>query len=619
MPLTKLLQSAGWPTDTLVLDFETYFNKEYSLKNLSTSEYIYDERFEVLGLAYKRNDEAAWFIPSAASWQWALKQVVQTRTILMHNAHFDALILHKLGIHCPYVLDTRMMSRHVYARRPRHSLKALADAYNLPAKGDTMEFLGVHATDDLTELAKYAKNDAEITYQLALRLAPLISRPAMELWLMNHTLNLFLNSPFVLDVEKANRIQELMDRKLQRDLKRAGTTTTEVNSAAKLQARLESLGVKVPMKRGKKKENPCFSKQDPEYPGLLHHENHDVRVLMQAREASKTWPTQIKRIETFKKQAACRGGNLPVYLNYYGAGPGRWSGGDGTNLQNLSVRGGTRLRRQIRGLICAPLGHSLVVVDSSQIEARGVDWISDQLDYLDLWRHKALIYELFAVQLYGGRVEDITGTQRSAGKTGILGAGYGMGADRCVDYARTTFKIILNLLEADRLIQLYRKTHAEVVKFWYAIDHAFKFVVCHHTTKELAGGRLQIAWVPGEKIISIRLPNGRKLYYHHPRLTTKGGQTELRTDEHAHLWGGVLTENVVQAISRDVLAENIYTLEHMGIPVSLHVHDEVVMCVPTEQADDVLKQALEVFSQSPTWAADWPLGGAGKVMPRYGK
>lgn len=621
MPLTKLLQSAGWPTDTLVIDFETYFDTEYSLKKMSMMEYVNDERFEVLGVATRMGDYTSFV--EAEQLESFLRMGVNpphaplnSFTLLMHNAYFDCLILRTYGIHPKYVLDTRNMSRHVFARS-KHSLKNLAQAYDLPLKGDTMQFKGLRLADMTQEqrsaLAEYACNDAEITYQLALRLAPLISNPETELWTMQHTLDLFLHSPLLLDGAWATRLQARMRKKLVHALAKAMTSPKEVNSPKRLSKRLVAAGAVIPMKQGKAGPIPCFAKTDEGYAKLLDHENKDVRSLVRARQAVKTWPTQIQRIDTLVNQTDANGGNLPVYLNYYGAGTGRFSGGDGTNLQNLSTRSPHRLQNLIRTLIVAPPGQTLVVVDAAQIEARGTDWVSGQEDYLELWRQNKPIYELFAQNLYRCPLEEIKGKKRQAGKVGILGCGFGMGWRQARVFAKNTYKIDLTDAEAKALVNVYRSTHDKVVYFWKAIEHFFKFTVAYKATREFRGLRSQ--WEPNEDIVSIQLPNSRKLYYHSPRVS---GDT-ITTVEHPHLWGGVLTENIVQAMARDVLVDNIRALERQGLHVCHHVHDEVVICVDENEANSVLEKTIQVFKTPPAWAPDWPVSGAGKTMRRYGK
>lgn len=627
MPLTKLLQSAGWPTGTLVLDFETYFDKDYSLKKMSMVGYVNDPRFEILGYAFKRNEEEAGFLKSLDSLfnpsLGHLRRVGEYYTIIMHNAYFDCLVFKKLGIKLPYVLDTRSMDYHLYARRPcKHSLDKLARAFDLGTKGNTKDFTELHADGDpeqLANLAAYAVNDAELEYKLARRLAPYISNPRLELQMMKHTLDLFLDSPIELDTDWATRLQDRMNRKLQRSLAAAQTDSTEVNSPTKLTARLQVLGVTVPMKRGKKGPIPCFAKTDEEYDKLLHHEDPAVRTLMNARQANKTWPTQIKKIETIKKQTQANGGKLPVYLNYYSAGTGRWGGGGGTNLQNLSTRSPDRVQNLIRTTLKAPDGHVFVVVDAAQIEARGVDWISGQEDYLDLWRSGKDVYKQFASEIYKCPIDTVTKKQRIGGKTGTLGSGYGMGTERLVDYALNKFKLELTFAEADGIVQAYRRTHDKVTAFWNDIERAFKAVLKYRLPKTLADGQLTVAWVPGEDIMYIELPSTRRLYYHHPRLRSSARGTQITTEDHEKMWGGVLTENIVQAISRDILAENITALERQGLHVCLHVHDEVVLCVPEADADSVLAATVGVFRSVPAWATGWPLDGDGRIMRRYGK
>jgi DNA polymerase len=271
------------------------------------------------------------------------------------------------------------------------------------------------------------------------------------------------------------------------------------------------------------------------------------------------------------------------------------------------------LQNLIRTLIVAPPGQTLVVVDASQIEARGTDWIAGQEDYLELWRNDEPVYERFAQAMFRCPFESVTKKMRQGGKVGILGGGYGMGDKQMRVFSKNTYHLDLTPAESKQIIVGYRTTHDKVVYFWKSIEHFFKFTVAYKAVREFRGLRIQ--WEPNEDIVSIRLPNTRKLYYHSPRVH---GDT-VTTVEHPHLWGGVLTENIVQAMSRDVLVDNIRALEQQGLHVCHHVHDEVVICVDEKDADAVLEKTIQVFKIPPTWAPDWPVSGAGKAMKRYGK
>lgn len=638
MNLPELLQIAEYPADTCVVDWETYFTSDYNLRKTSISEYVTDEKFRILGVAIKVNKKPVTFLSNnsptiSQDFLAKLQEYAGGYTIINHNSLFDALIAKRLGLQWPYVLDTLAMARHFNSRR-HNDLKRLSHDYKLPAKGDTLQFRGLKEPTDA--LAEYANQDAENTYSLAEIFAEYMTNPKLELWLMQHTLGLFLDPVLRINDNRAVKIQNLMQRKIVLAMKKAGTSLEEVNSPIKLKARLEAMGVDVPMKPGKPKNGkphmiPAFAKTDYGYQLLADHDNSKVRELIQARKSAKSWPKLIKRIHNIVHQTWARGNKLPVPLKYYGASTGRWAGTEKTNLQNLSKRSDERLVRQVRSIIYAPPAHRLVIVDAAQIEARGVVWIAEQEEALKEYREYDALkdqpklqkmkdrYRLLATEVYRCLVEDVIETQRTTGKILTLGCGYGMGAVRCVDYAKTTFKVDMTVADATKYIKIYRAQNPKVVKFWYSIENAFKFVMTYKTPRYLSSGRIRVSWVPGRDVIALRLPNTRVLYYHSPRMQTEQGRSHLSTEFTPHLWGGLLTENIVQAISRDILGEAIYAMEHENIPVALHVHDETISVIPLADAESVMKRVEEIFSIIPSWAEGWPLGAGGKIVERYGK
>jgi DNA polymerase len=120
----------------------------------------------------------------------------------------------------------------------------------------------------------------------------------------------------------------------------------------------------------------------------------------------------------------------------------------------------------------------------------------------------------------------------------------------------------------------------------------------------------------------ITLPNGGELKYHHVKIEPGqyGDMVSVYNDQthsHDHLWGGALTENVVQAISRDVLAEALLRVEARGYHVAMHVHDELVACVPENQGEAALACEIEELSRRPAWAPELPLGAEGKMSRCY--
>ena len=390
----------------------------------------------------------------------------------------------------------------------------------------------------------------------------------------------------------------------------------------------------IPMKQGKNGLIPALAKTDSGRERLLNHNNKRVRQLMMARIAIKSWPLHQKRIGRLEQAAKCAGGRLSVPLKYYGSHTGRWSGAGGINLQNLPARGHA-LINEIRGLIEAPDGCMLVIGDLCQIEARGTDWISEQNDMVRAWAEGRQIYCEFASELTGKRIRkpkktdspvvaEWYGKYRGMGKVAILGAGYGMGVDQCITFAKDTYGVILTQPQAEELIKLYRRTHTQVVLFWKKIENAFRLATQNAPQAyELAYG---LRFFREDDATVIQLPSGRKLYYTGAAVEGTARNPQLvMTDPRAtyggtiHMWGGYLTENVVQAMSRDVLAEAVLKVEALGVRVPLIVHDDMSVIVPEQEAEIYKTQIEDIARTAPTWAPGWPVDIECKISKEYSK
>ena len=184
---TDILARAGFPPRTLVLDFETYFDKDYTLKKLSPPEYIADERFEVLGVAWKLGDAPAQFSS-------ALPTIALPVTVVGHHLNFDAMVLAmRYGVHPSHMIDTVSLMRSVFPKH-RAGLADVAKVLGLPAKGDTNAFKGLRRAgmtpQQLDALAGYATNDADLEHAALHRLLPEIDNPEIELPLIHHTVTL---------------------------------------------------------------------------------------------------------------------------------------------------------------------------------------------------------------------------------------------------------------------------------------------------------------------------------------------------------------------------------------------------------------------------------------------
>jgi DNA polymerase len=640
-----VLRKTRWPTDVVVLDWETYFDANYKLKSLSTIEFIEDARFEELGVAAKLvfgdrpySSEPAHFWAKPRDYlKWLQHEYgrdLERLTVVHHNARFDnTIMVRKHGITARYVTDTRDLSRHLDARS-RHTLEILCERWHLPCKGDTMQFKGLHAadlTDDLYRaLSAYAVNDADRTFDLLAILLPQLTRPQIELPLIHHTLRLYTHPTLRIDRSEADRLCGLMEAQVVKDVSPTGATPAEISGnksfVALLASALAETGQTVPMKAGKKGMIPALAKDDNAITEFKRHPNPKVRQLIMARQAVKSWPLHLKRVRAMIAQSQASGGWLLNPLNYYGAHTGRWSGGEGINTCNLPTRGGG-LQTEIKHIIVPPPGCVLIMADAAQIEARGVAWISGQDDLCEAFRQKRDVYSEFASEVLAAPVRKpmksdpepvakLLEGRRAIGKTGILGMGYGMAHERALEYMESYPELRpklesgeIDLLFCKQVVETYRRKYTRVPQFWRDIEDVFRYVTRYSTPKSLRNLHVRR---DGTTTI-IRLPSGRCLFYPRAAISSDRRLRFMWGD----LWGGTLTENIVQAMSRDILAEAILFMEKHGFRVAHHVYDSIITVVPEGRQKDALECVTRALTHVPSWAVGWPLGVDAKIGKRY--
>jgi DNA polymerase len=665
--ISDILRQVGYPEETLVLDFETYFDSDYLFEKLSTIEYITDKRFAFTGLGLKFNSETPIFVPGphVARAVGRLRNRVNNLTVVIHNAKFDATVLsEKFGIYLPHVIDILDLSRY-YDSRMKHDLGSLAKLFKVKAKGDTKQFAGQHWEDmDHQAMKGYCLGDVEVEYDLLEKLLPMIDNPGIELLLMQHTLDLYLKPPFRLDTKPAQEIADGMSVELDKDIEKVTSlvmkyatkkkpTPIEIIRAAsifpKILADVLPKGEQVPMKQNKPKHDkpkkmiPALAQEDIAFQLLLAHSNEQVRNLCKAKAACTSWPLHQAKVEGLIRQAACAGGNLHAPIKYYGAHTGRWSGMEGINLLNMGGKGRGKpvhpLIAKVRNAILPPEGHKFIIVDSAQIEAREVAWISGQNDLLKDFSTGGDPYSRLATKVFGERVwkptkeEEKTpegqtaGIRRGLGKDTDLGAGFGLGSNTLFNRCRQneTLRPLFDSGEytwdtIDNLIKTFRSDYPRIPAFWRAIEKCFRWVTKYPNERmeyKIPGTDRVVLrfWKEGSTTI-IQLPSGRRLFYRYAAVNPKDKSLKYIWGP---LWGGTLTENVIQAICRDLLAGWLLECERQGIHIVLHSYDELVGCVEEDRAERALGEMKRIMTTGPDWAAGLPLDVEGEIAETYKK
>ncbi len=408
----------------ITLDFETYYANDYSLTKLTTESYIRDPRFQVIGFSYKINDDyPVWVSGPMQALSRKLRELnIENSALLAHNMAFDGAILSWIfGIRPKYYFDTLSMARPIMGLTVGGSLAALATAYAVGTKGtDVLNAKNLRledfGADQLTEYGAYCSNDVQLTYDIFQRMRE--DFPKKELYIIDLFMRMYCDPVLDLDRDVLERHLVAVRERKQALLDTISTVEdakSVIMSNPKFAEMLRSLGVNPPTKTSVTtgKETYAFAKTDVGMKELLDHPDVRVQTLVAARLGTKS---TIEETRTESFIGIADRGPLPVPLSYYGAHTGRASGWDKINLQNLP-RGG-----ELRQAICAPYGHTLVAVDSSQIEARMTAWLAGQDDLVKDFGRGEDIYSKFATAVYDRPITKSDKVERFVGKT-CLAAG----------------------------------------------------------------------------------------------------------------------------------------------------------------------------------------------------
>jgi DNA polymerase len=599
------------------LDFETYYDQQFSLSKITTEEYIRSPLFETIGVGVKVNEEeTVWFTGDDAgvasflgNFDWS------SSALLAHNALFDAAILSwRYNIIPKAILDTLSMARAIHGTEVGNSLAKLSLFYKLGVKGtEVVDARGKRREDfeaqDLAQYGEYCKNDVELTAKLFKKLAPHFE--FKELKLIDLTIRMFSEPSLVLDQNLLK--QHLAEVKYRKALllEEAGVETRDdLMSNQKFAQMLINLGVTPPMKISPAtgKETLAMAKSDEEFKALAEHEDLRVQALVAARLGNKS---TLEETRTERFMGIAERGMMPVPLQYYAAHTGRWGGADKINLQNLPSRG--KNANKLKFSIKAPEGYYLIDSDSSQIEARMLAWLSGQDDLTENFKNGEDVYKIMASAIYAKAVSEVMPNERFVGKTTILGAGYGMGAKK-FGIQLKTFGTEIEESEAIHIVQTYRQTYPQIPLLWTAGRHAIEAMVKNQNTP-FGNGCVEVHGTEG-----ILLPNG--LYQRYPNLR------KVRTDDgeqyvydarrgSVKIYGGKLVENICQALARCVIGEQMLRIAKRYKPV-LTVHDAVACIAPKEEVEEAMAYVQECMRWTPDWAKGLPVNCEAGYGQSYG-
>ncbi len=614
------LEVNGITYSLVTIDFETHYGKDYTLSGkMNTSEYVRDDRFHVHGVAIKKgNGKTLWY--TGRNIALALKEIDWSKTAMIgHNTAFDGFITSEVYGHKPaFYIDTLSMSRATRGHATHHDLDTVAKAFGHGGKvkrdalANTKDKMQL-TKDEEAKLGGYAVDDVDDTYKIFWDMYP--HMPDDELRLVDITMRMFCDPVLEIDIPRVKAELENELGAKAAALLRSGAQVDDLMSNDKFARLLQAAGAQLPQKISPStgKMTYAFAKSDLAFQDLMETGNDKVRALCEARLKVKSTIGET-RANRFL-EAGRDGMKLPILLNFSGAHTHRWSGGNKMNLQNLK-RGG-----ELRRSILAPKGHVVVVADSAQIEARVLAWLSQQMDIVNAFATKQDVYKLMASVIYNVPVEDVTKDQRFIGKICVLGLGYGMGPQKL----QQTLKVgnmgppvDISEDECRRIVGIYRQKNWKIKAFWKKMDQVITNMTLGIESKE---GPLEV----GKGF--IRLPNGMFLQYFGLHGTAEITRDDLVMTETTYLtrtgrtklYGGLLTENVVQALSRIIIAEQMLKIHDAGYRLVTMAHDEIVIVAKKKDAEKALDFMIQVMSTPPDWAPGLPLAAEGGFATNYSK
>jgi DNA polymerase len=633
-------QAARRPAGKILFhDLET--RSRIDLKNMGTHRYAVDPSTSVLCVGYAIGDSPVklWtpsdpvpapFIEAARNDDWV---------IIAHNANFERCITqHVLMPRYAWpeipLAQWRCSMAMAYASALPGKLEKAAEALDLPYQKDadgarlmrTLSKPRADGTfvDDLELLGRlydYCKNDVEVERALFMALPPL---PASEqrIWEIDQTIN---ERGFHIDgelLDAAHRVVVEGERRLLAEFHEL----TKLDSPAqvtKLIAWLADHGCEV------------SDLQKATLSAALRRKglSDEVRRVIELRRALAH--ASAAKIETLlawqMADSRVRG-----TLAYHGAATGRWVG-RGPQPQNFK-RDGERIAEKIdailaggeglespievvgditRALICASPGHRLLIADFSGVESRVLAWIAGEHNKLEMWKKFDHTGDPRDDPYFiGGRmIGHPEAAARAAGKIADLAFGFQGGVGAWKNFAPADDTSDEETIKRYR--DAWRAAHPATVQFWYAVDKAAIKAVEQPGVEHKVG---KLTFRYDQRFLRLTLPAGRAISYPFPRIAqnrfdrpclmfkdSAGGKfVDCKFGQGAY--GGLLTENIVSGIARDLLAAALMRLEGAGYPIVLHVHDEVVVEVPNgfgsveefRRLVEFHRHGLEAFRSEPT-------------------
>lgn len=652
----------------LSIDIETKSSVDIGKAGLYR--YAQSDDFGILLFAYRYGDESVQIIDLAQGEKIPDKIVEDLRNpqIVKHayNAAFEWYCLNKAGyttplrqwkctmihgLYCGYTAGLDATGKAIGLPQDKRKLatgKALIRYFCVPCKqtknnGRRAWNLPKHAPEKWELFKEYCKQDVVTESAILKRLEAFpVPEEEEKLWQMDIRMNAFGVKVDTALISGALQINERSTELLENEARKI-TGLQNPNSSVQLLDWIHNNGVEM----DNLQKATVMEKLSDDLPD-------DVRRALEIRQQlGKTSIKKYVAMDTAKgKDDRVRG-----LTQYYGANrTGRWAGRL-VQMQNLPRNyiktldyarklvkdrnyGGIKLlygnvpdtlSQLIRTAFIPSEGNKFVVADFSAIEARVIAWLAGETWVNEVFATHGKIYEATASQMFHVPIEKIAKGNpeyalRQKGKVATLALGYQGGANALI--AMGALNMGLSEEELPDIVHRWRNANPRIRDLWYAVEEAALLVMQTAQPQAIYNliFNLESDIVYGQNFLTVQLPSGRKLYYPRPFLKenqfgkmaihyyTVGQQT--RKWEVTSTYGGKMTENIVQAIARDCLAETLRRIDAKGLQVVFHVHDEVIIDAPMETTVD---EICDLMAEPIPWAPGLILKGAGFESNYYMK
>lgn len=608
----------------VAIDYETYYDGDYSLKTMNTWNYVFDKRFSAYLVAI--HGDGIHYVGEPSKFDW---RTIAGYTPLAHNAGFDGVVnirLQRDGIIPadlplePWI-DTADLA--VYLRAPRNLAGAvehllgrkMSKVVRSAMKGKTYAQAVTAGMEK--ELLDYGGMDAELCYELFKQKGHLW--PASEIRLSQANLaarwkGVTVNMEALQHALTGSGAKTFPGWSTTEDFKGLEIQSWEAlksipwandGSGEKalsidaMRAEGRKVGIEVPASMDAKSEDAM------KFEDMYAEKYPWVKAVRNYRRTNAL----LKKIQSLKEGVRPEDNTFPYESKYFGAHSGRFSGGADKdtglkfNIMNLPRK--AMFGVDLRKFIIPPAGHKFVVVDYAQVEARFLLWRVGDMSFMERLRSEGNLYQAYAKyrNVYDGhdlKNDDYDKYQRL--KVEVLSCGYQCGWSRYQNVAKMVYFMDFTDAEAKAAVSNYRTTFPKVVDHWNHHQRQFKFSCINADDSHV-----------------VELASGRYMTYYNPSVRARDKASKSWGDEMVasytmgtpakKVYGGLLTENEIQATCRDLLRDGWLACMDAGFTPTFSVYDELVFPIPTSEATPAtVKEISRLMCESSPWANTEALG-----------